>query len=157
MIGKYKNHHPAIRGNVYIDENSTVIGKVKIEKNVSIWPGVVIRGDVNRIEIGKMSNIQDNTVVHVAGEYPTIIGEYVTIGHLAIIHACTIGNNTLIGMGATVLDGVEIGNNCIIGANALITKGKQIPDNSLVMGSPAKVVRDLNSKEINNLKSHAEH
>ncbi|TYB30700.1 MAG: gamma carbonic anhydrase family protein [Candidatus Mcinerneyibacterium aminivorans] len=157
MIESYKNHNPEIEDNVYIHENSSIIGRVKISRKVSIWPGVVIRGDVNRIEIKEMSNIQDNTVVHVAGKHPTIIGKYVTIGHLAVIHACKIGNNTLIGMGATILDGAKIGDNCIIGANSLVTKNKKIPDNSLVMGAPAKVVRKLNQNEINGLADHAEH
>ncbi|HMA69524.1 MAG TPA: gamma carbonic anhydrase family protein [Candidatus Mcinerneyibacterium sp.] len=157
MIEAYKDHYPDISENTYIHDSSVIIGNVKIEKNVSIWPNVTIRGDVNFIKIGQYTNIQDNSVVHVAGEYPTVLGDYITVGHNVILHACKIKNNSLIGMGATILDGVEIGENCIIGANSLVTKNTKIPQKSLVLGSPAKIIRKLNDEEVENLKNHSAH
>jgi carbonic anhydrase/acetyltransferase-like protein (isoleucine patch superfamily) len=115
----------------------------------------VLRGDINRIVVGHHTNIQDNSVLHLADDLPCIVGNYVTIGHAVILHACTIGDETLIGMGATVLDGVVIGSQCIIGANALVTKGTQIPDGSLVLGCPARVVKALTPEQRTELKPHA--
>lgn len=157
MIEKFENHKPDIADNVFIHEKSVIIGKVEIKNEVSVWPGVVIRGDVNSIYIGNKVNVQDNTCIHVAGEYPTIIEDNVTIGHSTVIHACKIKKGCLIGMGATILDGAEIGKYSIIGANSLVTKNKKIPPKSLVMGSPAKVVRKLKEDEVDGLIEHAKH
>ena len=125
------------------DPSATVIGDVTIEEESSVWYGAVLRGDINRILIGPRSNIQDNAVVHLDTGFPTIVGELVTVGHSAIVHACNIDNEVLVGMGAIVLDGAEIGARSIIGANALVTLGMKIPPGSLVLGSPAKIVREL--------------
>ena len=120
--------------NFYIAPNATVLGQVELGEDVSVWFGAVIRGDVEKIIIGKGSNIQDLSVLHVDPGSPIIIGENVTVGHKVMLHGCTIGNNSLIGINSVILNNVEIGNNCLIGANTLLTEGTKIPDNSLVMG-----------------------
>lgn len=148
MIILYKNYKPNIGENTFIAENSIVVGRCFIGENCSIWYNTVLRADVNEIIIGNGTNIQDGCVVHCAQDFKSIIGENVTVGHNAIIHGCTIGSNCLIGMGATILEGANIGNNVIVGANSLITSDKTIPSGVLVMGSPAKVVRELTSEEI---------
>jgi len=130
-----------IHPSCFIAENATVIGDVTMEENCSVWFNAVIRGDRNSIVIGRGSNIQDNAVVHVTKHNVTIIGENVSIGHSAIVHSAKIGNNCLIGMGATVLDGAEIGDGSLIGACALVTENKKIPENSLVLGVPGKVMK----------------
>ena len=156
MIKSFEGIKPKIDDSCFIAETAVVIGDVVLEENVNVWYGTVIRGDVNYVRIGKNTNVQDNTVIHVdSGGYPTIIGDNVTIGHGAIVHACNIGNNTLIGMGAIVLDGAEIGENVILGAGALVPPGKKIPSNSLAVGSPAKVVRELGEEEIEKRIHHA--
>jgi len=119
------------------------MGHVTLEEESSVWYNTVLRGDINRIHVGPRSNIQDGSVVHLADDYPVVIGELVTIGHMAMIHACTIDNEVLVGMGAIILDGVEIGARSIIGAGTLITGGTKIPPGSLVLGSPGKVVKML--------------
>ena len=120
-----------------------MLGDVILEEESSVWYGAVLRGDINRIIIGPRSNVQDNAVVHVDTGYPTSVGELVTIGHTAIVHACKIDNEVLVGMGAIILDDVEVGARSIIGANALVTMGMKIPPGSLVLGSPAKIRRQL--------------
>ncbi len=144
-------------GNYWVAPTATVIGKVIIGEDVGIWFGTVIRGDNEAITIGKGSNIQENTVMHTDPSFPITIGEGCTIGHGAIIHGCTIGDNSLVGMGATVLNGAKIGKNCLIGANALVTEGKEFPDNSLIVGAPAKAVRTLDESAIAGLKMSASH
>lgn len=129
----------------WIAPTAVLLGDVVVGPEVGIWFGVVARGDIETITIGARSNVQENCVLHTDKGFPLIIGENVTIGHSAIVHGCTIGDNSLIGMGATVLNGAVIGKNCLIGANALVTEGKVIPDNSLVMGAPAKVVREIDA------------
>ena len=129
----------------FIAPTAVLVGDVVVGPEVGIWFGVVARGDIETITIGARSNVQENCVLHTDTGYPLVIGDNVTIGHSAIVHGCTIGDNTLIGMGATVLNGAVIGKNCLIGANALVTEGKVIPDNSLVMGAPAKVVREIDA------------
>ena len=129
-------------------DESVIRGDVRIKEDVGIWFNATVRGDSNYISIGNSSNIQDNCVVHVSTGFPTEIGNFVTIGHGAIIHGCTVKDNSLIGMGAIILNGAVIGENCIIGAGALVTKGTHIPDNSLAFGNPAKVVRTLTPEEI---------
>ena len=156
MIISYKHYKPSIGKNTFITENSTIIGRCIIGENCSIWYNTVVRADVNEIIIGRGTNIQDGCVVHCANDYKTIIGENVTVGHNAIIHGCTVGNNCLIGMGSTILDGAVIGDNVIVGANSLITSGKKIPSGVLVMGCPAKVVRELVPAEIEEISRSAE-
>jgi gamma-carbonic anhydrase len=133
-----------------------VVGDVTLGDGASVWYNAVLRGDINRIVIGDHSNIQDNSVVHLADDFPCEVGSYVTVGHSAIVHACKIGDECLIGMGAVVLDGAEIGAQCLIGARALVTQNVKIPAGSLVLGSPAKVVRALSDKERTGLKYWAE-
>mgnify|MGYP002630719016 CR=1 FL=1 len=155
-LEKFLGKSPVIGNGVYIARGATVLGDVTMGEQSNAWPGAVLRGDINRIEIGAHSNLQDNAVVHLADDFPCIIGEWTTIGHSAVIHACTIGNECLIGMGSIILDGAVIGNQCIIGANALVTGGTKIPDGSLVLGSPAKVVKQLSDEQRAGLKWWAE-
>ena len=156
MLKAVKGKSPVIDSSCFVAETADVMGDVRVASNASIWYKAVLRGDDNYIEIGENSNIQDNTVIHVAELYPTIIGNNVTIGHSAIIHACKIGNNCLIGMGAIVLDGAEIGDETIIGAGSIVSSGKQIPSGVLALGTPAKVIRELTQEEKQNLKVSAE-
>ena len=142
-------------GDFWVAPNAQVMGKVTIEAGVGIWFGVVLRGDNELIMIGAGTNVQENTVMHTDPDYPVTIGKNCTIGHSAIVHGCTIGDNSLIGMGATVLNGAVIGKNCLIGAGALVTEGKVIPDGSLVMGMPAKAVRELSAEAIEGLTQSA--
>lgn len=144
-------------GFFYVADSAQVIGNVILEEGAGIWFGAVLRGDNEPITVGAGSNIQENCVLHTDMGYPLVIGQGCTIGHAAILHGCTIGNNSLVGMGATVLNGAQIGRNCLIGAGALVTEGKVIPDNSLVMGSPAKVVRQLDASAEAMLKLSAGH
>lgn len=138
---------PKIHPTAYIAPGAVVVGAVTLGEDSSVWYQCVARGDINRIVIGPRSNVQDGTVIHVSDDCPAIIGADVSVGHRAIIHACEIGDGTLVGMGAIVMDGAVIGHGCVIGAGALITKGMQVPDGSLVMGAPAKVVRALTADE----------
>lgn len=147
---------PKFGKGVYVARGATVLGDVIVGDHASVWPGVVLRGDINRIEIGANTNIQDNTVVHLSDDHGVRVGEWTTIGHSAVIHACTIGDECLIGMGAIILDGAEIGNQCLIGAGALVTGGMKIPDGSMVLGSPAKVVKALSEEKRRGLKWWAE-
>ena len=157
MIKEYNGHKPHIHNSCFIAENTTIIGRVTIKRNASIWYGTVIRGDDNYISIGENTNVQDNCTIHIAEDYPTIIGNNVTIGHGAIVHGCKVGNNVLIGMGAIILDGAEIEDNVLIAAGSLVSPGKKMPSNTLVMGSPAKVVRELTKEEIVNIKNSADY
>ena len=141
----------------FIAENATVIGSVVIHNDVSIWFNAVVRGDNDLITIGEGTNIQDGTVIHTDGGIPLNIGKGVTVGHQVMLHGCTIGDNSLIGINAVVLNNAKIGKNCIIGANCLITQGKEIPDNSMVLGSPGKIVREVSPEEVEELKYSAEH
>ena len=131
----------------WVAPNAVVIGDVSLRKNASVWFGSVLRGDNDPIILGENSNIQDNSVCHTDDGMPLIIGDNVTVGHKVILHSCTVGDNSLIGMGSTVLNKAKIGNNCLVGANALVTEGKEFPDNSLIVGSPAKVKRELTDME----------
>ena len=140
----------------WVAPDANVIGKVIVGEDVGIWFGATLRGDNEPIIVGARSNIQEGVVVHADPGKPVVIGEGCTIGHGAIIHGCTIGNNSLVGMGATVLNGALIGNNCLIGANALVTEGKEFPDNSLIVGSPAKAIRTLDAEAVEGLKRSAE-
>ncbi|MDF1618212.1 gamma carbonic anhydrase family protein [Petrocella sp. FN5] len=152
---RYKSFEPDIDRSAYVAPGAVIIGQVILKEDVNIWFGAVLRGDVNSIFVDEGANIQDNSTVHVADDARTHIGRHVTIGHNCVIHGCVIGDETLIGMGSTLLDNAVIGKNCIVGANSLVTMGKVFPDGTLIMGSPAKVVRELTEEEILGLKSHA--
>ena len=148
---------PQIDPAAYVSPHAVVIGDVRLAARSSVWPMAVLRGDINYIEIGEGTNIQDGAIVHLAEDLPVRVGKLVTVGHRAILHACTVEDNCLIGMGATILDGAVIGRDSIIGAHALVTKGAQIPPGSLVMGTPAKVVRSLKPEEIADIRTWADH
>jgi len=147
---------PTVHAAAFVHAKAVVIGNVTVGAKASIWPCAVLRGDIAPISVGEGTNIQDGAVVHVADRLPALIGQRVTVGHLAMIHACTIGDECLIGMHATILDGAVIGARCIIGAGALVTKGTIIPSGSMVLGSPAKVVRPLTAEEQASLPGWAE-
>ena len=144
-------------GQYWIAPNATMVGDIVLRTNASIWFNAVLRGDNEPIVIGENSNVQDGSVLHTDMGSPLVIGTGVTIGHLAMLHGCTIGDNSLIGIGAVILNGAVIGRNCIIGAKALIAEGKTIPDNSLVMGAPGKVVRQVDEAGVESLKLSALH
>lgn len=144
-------------GRYWIAPDASVMGKVRLKADASVWFGAVLRGDNEWIEIGERSNVQDGCVFHTDMGFPLTIADDCTIGHKAILHGCTIGPCSLVGMGATVLNGVTVGENCLIGANALVPEGREIPNGSLVLGSPAKVVRMLTEAEIAGLKVSAQH
>lgn len=127
----------------WIAPDANVIGQVRLGAEVGIWFGAVLRGDNELIDVGARTNIQEGAMLHTDRGYPMVIGEDVTVGHHAILHGCTVGAGSLIGMGATILNGAKIGRGCLVGANALVTEGREFPDNSLIVGSPAKAVREL--------------
>jgi carbonic anhydrase/acetyltransferase-like protein (isoleucine patch superfamily) len=141
----------------WIAPNAVILGSVILKKNASIWFGATLRGDNDPIEIGENSNVQDGSVLHTDTGSPLTVGANVTVGHMVMLHGCTIGDNSLIGIGSIVLNGARIGKNCLIGANCLITEGKEVPDNSLVMGAPGKVVRDVSEQQALVLKGSALH
>lgn len=144
-------------GRCWIAPTAVLIGRVVLEEDASVWFGAVLRGDNELIRVGTRSNIQEGCALHTDLGYPLSIGADCTIGHMAMLHGCTIGDNSLIGIGAVVLNGARIGRNCLIGAKALITEGKEIPDNSLVMGAPGKVVRQLDAAAAEGLRQSAAH
>ncbi len=152
MIYSLDNGTPQRGNNVYVAHSATVVGDVVLGDDVGIWFGAVVRGDNERITLGNGTNVQDCCVLHTDPGCPLNVGENVTIGHKAVLHGCTIGNWSLIGINAVVLNNARIGENCLIGANALITDGKEIPDNSLVVGSPGRVLRKLGPTEVDMLK-----
>ena len=147
MIYDFEKNVPNVHPDAWVAPNSTIIGKVKLEKNSSIWFNAVLRGDIELIKIGEGSNIQDGSVLHTDPGYPLTVGKGVTVGHMVMLHGCQIFDDTLIGIGSIILNNAKIGKNCIIGAKALITENKEIPDNSLVIGSPGKVVREVTEEE----------
>lgn len=158
MIYQLDQYRPEIADDAWVAPNATVIGNVRMQAGASAWFNVVIRGDHDKtIVIGARSNIQDGTVMHTDDGIDLEIGEGVTVGHQAMIHGCKIGDNSLIGIQAVILNNAKIGKNCLIGAGSLIPEGKEIPDNSLVIGTPGKVVRSLSEAEIEMLKHSAEH
>lgn len=148
MIMEYKGIAPEIDENAFVAPNATVIGRVKMGADSSVWFGAVLRGDESPITIGRGSNVQDNAVLHCDLGSPMNIGDNVTIGHGAIIHGATIGDNVLIGMGAIVLNGAKIGANCIVGAGAVVKENADVPENSMLVGVPAKVIRTLDAEAI---------
>ncbi len=147
---------PTLADDAWVAPTAAVMGNVRMDAQSSVWFGAVVRGDNDLIHIGARSNIQDNSVLHTDPGMPLTIGEGVIVGHRVMLHGCTIGDNTLVGIGSTILNGAVIGKNCIIGAHALITEGKVIPDNSMVIGSPGKIVRTLNEAQIGMLKMNAQ-
>jgi len=163
-IRAFKGHQPSIADSAWVDESAQVIGDVSLGEDVSIWPTTVLRGDVQGITVGARTNIQDGSVVHVTSPspgnpegFPTRIGQGVTIGHRAIVHACTVGDYCLIGMGAIIMDGAVVGDRCILGAGALVANGKQLEGGYLYVGSPAKRLRELNEAELAFLQQSADH
>ena len=155
-LARFLEATPAIHPTAFVAPGAALIGDVTLGEGSSVWFQTVLRGDINRIVIGPRSNVQDGAVVHLADDFGTTVGELVTVGHKAILHACTIADEVLVGMGAIILDGAEVGARCIIGAGALVTGGKKIPPGSLVLGSPAKVVRTLSSEEQAGIRVWAE-
>lgn len=153
-IHSYKEHTPSISEGVFIAPSADVVGRVTLAAHVSVWFQTVVRADVNSISIGEETNIQDHSCLHVTSQNALVIGKGVTIGHSVTLHACTIGDHALIGMGATVLDGAVIGKNSLVAAGSLVTPGKVFPANSLIQGSPAKCIRKLTAVE---LKTYGEH
>jgi len=156
QLDKFLRKKPKIGKGVFIAKTATVIGDVTLGAQSSVWYSAVARGDINRIAVGHHSNVQDNAVLHVADDFACILGNWVTVGHGAIVHACKVGDEVLVGMGAVILDGAVIGKQSLIGARALITQGTKIPPGSLVLGAPAKVVRALTKEERAGLKWWAE-
>ncbi|MFM7101168.1 MAG: gamma carbonic anhydrase family protein [Verrucomicrobiota bacterium] len=147
---------PRLGRDVYLARGAVVVGDVTLGDHSSVWYNAVLRGDINRIEVGHHTNIQDNAVLHLADDFPCRVGNWVTIGHSANIHACTLGDECLVGMGATLLDGAVVGEQCLIGAHALVTPGTRIPPGSMVLGMPAKVVRPLTAEERAGLRHWAQ-
>jgi len=148
---------PEVHSDAWVASNATIIGKVKLEKNSSIWFNAVLRGDIEPIVIGENSNIQDGSVLHTDPGYPLTVGKGVTVGHMVMLHGCKILDDTLIGIGSIILNNAKIGKNCIVGANTLITENKTIPDNSLVVGSPGRVLRKVTSEEIKAILENGKH
>lgn len=157
MIYQIGDRRVHAEGDYFIADSAVVIGNVLLKRNASVWFNAVIRGDNELVTIGENSNVQDGSVLHTDPGWPLVIGSHVTIGHKAMLHGCTIGDNSLVGINAVVLNGAKIGRNCLIGANALVTEGKEIPDNSMVLGSPGKVVRELTPEQIDGLRRSALH
>ena len=146
MIRSYQGKKPQVAKNVFLAENAVLIGDVTLAEGANVWYSAVLRADENSITVGENTNIQDNATVHTGKEFPVVLGKNITVGHNAIVHGCTVGDGTMIGMGACVLNGAVIGKGCIIGAGALVKEGQVIPDGSLCVGVPAKVVRELDEK-----------
>jgi carbonic anhydrase/acetyltransferase-like protein (isoleucine patch superfamily) len=155
-VSSYQGKKPRLGKEVFIAEGAHVIGDVSIGDGSSVWFGSVLRGDINRVVIGHHTNIQDLSICHVADEEACVVGNYVTVGHRAILHACTVGDEVLIGMGAILMNGVVIGEHSMIGAAALLTEGLEVPPGSLVYGAPAKVISHLGEKERRQIKAWAE-
>jgi len=150
-------HQPEIADSAWVADSADVIGRVKLGDDVSIWFNAVLRGDSEQLSIGRGSNIQDGSVCHADHGFPLVVGEGVTVGHKVMLHGCTVGDGSLIGIGAVVLNGARIGRNCVVGAGALVTEGKEFPDGSLIIGSPAKVARELRPEQLAGLPLGAAH
>ena len=154
-IYQYDTLVPNLHPEAFIAEDATVIGDVTLEQGVSVWPQAVLRGDNEPIRIGQHSNVQEGAVLHADPAFALTVGQGVTIGHQAMLHGCTIGDGALIGIQAVVLNGAVIGNNCLVGAGAIVTEGKVFPDNSLILGAPAKLVRELTAEAIASMQRNA--
>lgn len=149
--------HPVCDPDTWTAPNATVIGQVTLQRNASIWWGSVVRGDTESIELGEASNIQDNCVIHADPGFPLVLEREVTVGHMAMLHGCKIGQGSLIGIKSVIMNGAVIGKECLIGANTLIPEGRQIPDRSLVVGSPGRILRTLTDEEVARLYATAQH
>jgi carbonic anhydrase/acetyltransferase-like protein (isoleucine patch superfamily) len=156
MIQSFEEHAPRLPAEYYVADNARVIGNVELHNQTSIWFGAVLRGDIEPITIGERSNIQDNSVAHTSRGLPVVIGSNVTVGHNVTLHACRVGNNCLIGMGAILLDGCEVGDNCIIGSGTLVKQGQRIPPGSLAVGLPARVIRSITDAEKASIQTNAD-
>lgn len=156
MLRDFEGIKPKTGSNTYIADTADIIGDVVIGNDCSVWPQAAIRADINKVRVGNCTNIQEHVSIHVDSNIPTIIGNKVTLGHGAIVHACTVEDCTLIGMGAIILDGATIGHHCLIAAGSIIPPGKTIPPKSMVMGQPGKIVKELTDEEAKNLEHHAE-
>jgi carbonic anhydrase/acetyltransferase-like protein (isoleucine patch superfamily) len=148
---------PAMAASAWVADNAQVMGNVTLGEDCSVWFGATLRGDTETITVGRGSNVQDGSVLHADVGMPLVIGERVTVGHMVMLHGCTIGDESLIGIGAVVLNGVKIGKHCLVGAGSLVTEGKEFPDGSMIMGSPARVVRSLTPEQIEGLRGSAQH
>ena len=148
---------PTVAGSAWIADSAQVMGRVELGEDVSIWFGAVLRGDTETLRLGRGTNIQDGSVLHTDVGKPLVLGENVTVGHRVVLHGCTVGDGSLIGIGAIVLNGAKIGKACLVGAGALVTEGKEFPDGSMILGSPAKVVRQLSPAQIEGLLASARH
>ena len=156
-IYQLDSHSPSMASSAWVADSAQVIGNVELADNVSVWFGAVIRGDTETIRIGQGTNIQDGSVLHADVGKPLTIGSHVTVGHKVMLHGCTIGDGSLIGIGAIVLNGAKVGKGCIVGAGALVTEGKEFPDGSMIIGSPAKAVRELSAEQQAQLQMSALH
>lgn len=152
QLETFLRQKPSLGPDVYVARGAVLVGAVTLGHDSSVWYNAVLRADINAITVGHHTNIQDNAVLHLADAHACVVGDYVTIGHAAVVHGCTVGNDTLIGMGSAVLDGAVVGSHCIVAAHALVTQGMHVPDGSLVMGSPARVVRELTPEEREHLR-----
>jgi carbonic anhydrase/acetyltransferase-like protein (isoleucine patch superfamily) len=148
---------PRVAASAWVADNAQVVGQVTLAEDSSVWFGATLRGDTEPITVGRGSNVQDGSVLHTDVGLPLVIGERVTVGHNVMLHGCTIGDESLIGIGAVVLNGARIGRNCLVGAGALVTEGKEFPDGSMILGSPARVVRSLTPEQIEGLRQSAQH
>jgi|TARA_B100001093_G_scaffold50268_1_gene42761 carbonic anhydrase/acetyltransferase-like protein (isoleucine patch superfamily) len=157
MIYDFEDNIPTLDKDSWVASNAVLIGKVILKKDANVWFNVVLRGDIESITIGEGSNVQDGSVFHTDPGCPLILGKNVTVGHMVMLHGCQVDDDTLIGIGSTILNKTKIGKNCIIGANTLIPENKTIPDRSLVLGSPGKVIRQVTEKEIEEIKENAKH
>ncbi|MCY3540656.1 MAG: gamma carbonic anhydrase family protein [Gammaproteobacteria bacterium] len=155
-IYEFDSHRVETETGVWIAPTASVIGNVVLRQDSSVWWGSVLRGDYDSILVGRATNVQDNCVIHTDPGYPVIIGDRVTIGHNAVVHGCTVGDYSLIGINSTILNGVEIGKNVLVGSNTLLTEGKKIPDGVLVLGSPGRIVRELSLDELDDLPKFSE-
>jgi carbonic anhydrase/acetyltransferase-like protein (isoleucine patch superfamily) len=150
-------HTPRLAQGAWVADSAQVIGNVELAENANVWFGAILRGDTELLRIGKGSNVQDGSVVHADVGYPVTLGENVTVGHQVMLHGCTVGDGSLIGIQAVVLNGAKIGKHCLVGAGALVTEGKEFPDGSMIIGAPAKVVRQLTPEQIEGLQRSAAH
>lgn len=148
---------PQLASDAFVADSAEVIGRVIMEPGSSVWYGVIIRGDTDAITIGRGSNVQDGSMLHADPGFPLTLGENVTVGHQCMLHGCTVGDGSLIGIKAVVLNGAKIGKNCLVGAGAVVTEGKEFPDNSLILGAPAKVVKEISPEHAERLKHAAQH
>ncbi|HWP20687.1 MAG TPA: gamma carbonic anhydrase family protein [Burkholderiaceae bacterium] len=156
-IYQLDEHVPQIHETAWVADSAQVIGRVELAEDASVWFGTVVRGDTELIRIGRGSNVQDNSVLHADFGQPLVIGEHVTVGHQVMLHGCTIGDGALIGIQAVVLNGARIGRNCIVGAGAVVTEGKEFPDGTMILGAPAKVVKELTPEQIAAFQLGARH